>query len=181
MASRTLLSCLLLACAGIAGPKEPEEPDPKKDPEFVKSVNESIDKGVAWLLSKQEASGRFPAFEDARGDVYPLGMHVLATLTLIKSKQPVDSTPMLKAFKAVDSLLKEQRNNLRTYEVGILLMMLDAKNDPGAAREKKRRRKGPSPDDVKLAKEMVAWLQTKQKPSGLWRYPDGGEDLSNTQ
>ena len=180
--SRSPLLFLLVAAA-LAGP--PKEADPKTDPAFNKAVDESIAKGVAWLLTKQSATGRFPSFGDSRGEVYPLGMHALSTLTIIKGGSPVDGKPVQKALRSLRGLYADQRNNLRTYEVGVLLMMLDAKyTTPQKSKKKKKPKKKKlkvDAADLKMANELALWLQTKQKPSGLWRYPEGGEDISNTQ
>lgn len=190
---------LLLLCLGIgvwaaAAPGEdapkakkapqapPKEADPKESPEFNESVEVAIDKGVAWLLARQEASGRFPGYSDARGDIYPLGMHALATLAVMKGGCPLDGPEVTKALGALESLLKEYRNALRTYEVGLALMVLDAKystHPRGKPESKKRPKTGPH--DLELATELANWLQKQQQPEGLWRYPEGGIDLSNTQ
>ena len=177
MASRTLPACLCLAASLLAGPAAD---DPKEDPAFKEEVNGAIAKGVAWLLARQDSTGKFPGFEDSRGEVYPLGMHALCTLTVIKGGHPVDSDEVRKAFRGLASLYGTHRNALKTYEVGSVLMLLDAKYNPP---EERKRRKKPkvSEDDRKLAEELVKWLQIKQRPDGMWRYPEGGEDLSNTQ
>ncbi len=195
MAKRILLLCLGVAGWVAAAPGEdkpakpqkapeapPKEADPKQSPEFTGSVNESIEKGVAWLLLRQEGSGRFPGFSDARGDIYPLGMHALATLAVMKGGCPPDGPEVMKAMKAMESLLAEYRNALRTYEVGLALMVLDAKYSwhPWGKPEPKKRPKT-EPKDLEMATELANWLQKQQQPQGLWRYPEGGIDLSNTQ
>ncbi|MHC4224470.1 MAG: hypothetical protein ACYSX0_07090 [Planctomycetota bacterium] len=184
MAVRILLVCLVLCAAAPAGPRK-EEKDPKKDPKWLEKVHTSIDRGVAWLLAKQSTSGTFPAFEDSRGAIYELGMHALATLTVIKGGQPLDSVEVRKALRSLDALYKIHRNSIYTYEAGLVLMVLDAKYFTTPPRKKKtaRKKKKPRIDefDLKMATEISTWLQTKQKPAGLWRYPQGGKDMSNTQ
>jgi hypothetical protein len=158
--------------------------DPKRDPAFRKAVNLSIDRGVAWLLSKQATTGRFPSFEDTRGAVYELGMHALTTLAVIKGGHPLDSPEVLRALKVLRQLYERHRNSLKTYEVGVTLMVLDAKyftTPPGRKKPRKPKKLRLVPQDLELAKALVSWLQTKQHPAGLWRYPEGGMDLSNTQ
>src|SRR5262245_50747721 len=62
---------------------------------FQQRVNDAIDKGVKWLLSKQRTSGNFPAY----GDKLPpntyqpmdLGVNALVMLTLVKSGVAADS------------------------------------------------------------------------------------------
>lgn len=181
MAGRTWLPCLILAAAAGAGPAE----DPKDAPAFRESVRRSIERGVAWLLSRQASTGKFPAFEDSRGEVYELGMHALATLAVIKGSRPLDSPEVTKALRVMQSLYERHRNDLKTYEVGVMLMVLDAKhNTPQKGKPKRRRSKQKhklSEADAKTATELVNWLQTKQQPAGLWRYPELGMDMSNTQ
>jgi hypothetical protein len=195
MANRILLLCVgvLLCATGAPGedgpkkangkaPKAPPEQDPKDSPEFRKSVETAIDKGVQWLLARQNGSGRFPGFSDARGDIYPLGMHALATLTIIKGGCPLDGPEVLKALRALDSLYAENRNAVRTYEIGLVLMVLDAKTSTGPKGKPEPKKRGkPEPRDLEFATELSNWLQKQQQPEGLWRYPEGGVDLSNTQ
>jgi hypothetical protein len=191
MANRILLLLTLglaggaAAAPGEGAPQAPQAPpnaDPKKTPEFTKGVEQAIDKGVQWLLVRQEGSGRFPGYSDERGDIYPLGMHALATLAVMKGGCPIDGPEVTKAMKALSSLLAEYKNALSTYEVGIVLMVLDAKystqplGKPASAKRSKT-----EPGDLALATELANWLQKHQQPQGLWRYPEGGVDLSNTQ
>jgi len=173
MASRTFLLLALLAGAAPAGP------DPKDDPDFRKGVDEAVEKGVKWLLSRQGASGDFPGFEDARGEVYKLGMHALSTLAVVKGGQPFDSREVTKAYRKLDALYAKHRGALKTYEAGVTLMALDAKYF--TASKKRRRRPKIAAEDLATAKQLATWLQRKQRPGGLWRYPEGGQDLSNTQ
>jgi hypothetical protein len=180
MIGRTLALCLALAAPAAAGP----ERDPKDDPAFQGSVRQSIERGVAWLLARQASTGKFPAFEDSRGEVYELGMHALATLAVIKGFHPLDSPEVTRALAVMQRLYERHHNNLKTYEVGVMLMVLDAKyTTPQKGKRKRRRRRKPkvSEADLKTAKALVNWLQTKQKPPGLWRYPELGMDMSNTQ
>ena len=191
MAKRILLLTLGLLAGATAAPGEdapkapqapPQDADPKAAPEFQESVQAAIDKGVQWLLVRQEGSGRFPGYSDARGDIYPLGMHALATLAVMKGGCPLDGPEVTKAMKALGSLLAEYKNALMTYEVGVALMVLDAKySTPPKGKPEGAKRARTVPDDLVLATELANWLQKKQNPEGLWRYPEGGVDLSNTQ
>jgi hypothetical protein len=182
---------VLLCATGAPGEDPPRKPglkpppvaaDPKEAPEFKKSVQDAIDKGVDWLLKRQNGSGRFPGFTDARGDIYPLGMHALATLAVIKGGCPLDGPEVTKALRAMETIYGENRNAARTYDVGVMLMVLDAKysTPPKGKPEPKKPRK-PDAHDLELATELSNWLQKQQQPEGLWRYPEGGIDLSNTQ
>ena len=103
MIARTLILLLLLSVSSNAA--DPKAAGAlKKDPKWLQKIRRSIDSGVAWLISKQNASGRFPAFEDPRGDVYELGMHALATLAVVKGGHPTDSKEVKKAEALIHSL-----------------------------------------------------------------------------
>jgi len=181
MAVRTLPLLVLLALTARAAPAK----DPKTDPKWVKSVHASIDRGVAWILARQGPTGKFPAFEDARGDVYELGMHALALLAVVKGGHPLDSPEVTKGYAALHSLVAANRSVLRTYEAGIALMAIDAKYftvPPKKSGKAPRRKKVKIvPKDLAVAQELATFLQGKQTPQGGWRYPEGGLDLSNTQ
>jgi len=178
-AVRIALLCLGLAPLAAAAPGEK---DPKQAAEFKKQVQEAIDRGVEWLLKQQGAGGKFPSFADDRGEIYPLGMHALATLAVMKGGQPLDSPEVLQAMKALESLRHTYRNALRTYEVGLYLMVLDAQySTPPKGKHLPAKRKKTSARDLEVANEFAIWLQKQQQPPGLWRYPEGGVDLSNTQ
>ncbi len=134
MAVRLLLATLLLSVGPTLADEDPERPagnaqeketrkDLKKDPEWVKRVHGSIDRGVKWLLSKQEHSGRFPPFEDSRG-YYELGMHALATYTIIHGGHPLDSKETFKALKTLRKLYERHFSSMHTYEVGLVLLTL---------------------------------------------------------
>lgn len=183
MVGRTLFVFLLLFSAAGAAPGK----DPKADPKFIGSVEASIAKGVDWLLSKQQANGRWAGFTDSRGETYELGMHALATLAVIKGAGNVEDKRIVKALRALRTLYDRHRARLYTYEVGVTLMVLDAKYhaappriDPRKPIRKPKKFKV-SAKDQELVKALTIWLQTKQKPAGFWRYPEAGMDLSNTQ
>jgi hypothetical protein len=173
------LPLLLLFSVAHAAPKSP-----RKDPKFWKKVDVAIDTGVEWLLKQQKKTGRWTAFEDKRGAVYELGMQSLCTLACIKGGVPLDDPRMVKALRAVRAIYATSKNNLQTYEVGVTLMLLDAANSKQLRRfegKKDKARRGIGADDAAWAKELAVWLQMKQKPEGMWRYPSSGQDLSNTQ
>jgi hypothetical protein len=158
--------------------------NPRKDPKFWKDVDGAIDRGVAWLLSQQRPSGRWTAFEDERGSLYELGMQSLCMLACVKGGVPLDDPRMVKANRALASIYETQKNNLQTYEVGLVLMLLDARSSEQLRRfegSKDKKKRKASAADLEWAKALALWLQLKQKPQGMWRYPTGGVDLSNTQ
>ena len=91
------MACLVLIGAAAGLPEK--EKDKKLEPGFIEGVNAAIEKGVAWLLKRQTATGKFPGFKDSRGEIYPLGMHALSTLAVIKANHPVDSREVTQAMK----------------------------------------------------------------------------------
>ena len=185
MAVRFLLPALLLLCSVELSAADK---DPKDDPKFIRAVGTGIEKGVAWMLSKQSPTGKFPAFEDPRGQVYELGMHALGTLAVLKGGHPLDSIEVTKALKMLRTLYERNQSVLKTYEAGLVLMALEAKYTAVPPRKKPGQKVKPpkkkfkvSAADRKWIEEISLWLQTKQRPAGLWRYPESGQDLSNTQ
>jgi len=192
MAVRLLLATLLLSAGYVLTEEDSKKPaanaerrDLKQDPKWVKTVHGAIDRGVKWLLSRQEHSGRFPPFEDSRG-YYELGMHALATYTIIHGGHPLDSKETLRALRTLRKLYERHVNSMYTYEVGLVLLTLEAKYfaaplDQHGKRIKRKKKPKISPEDRDMATKLAVWLQTKQQPGGLWRYPHGGQDLSNTQ
>ncbi|MHC4952721.1 MAG: prenyltransferase/squalene oxidase repeat-containing protein [Planctomycetota bacterium] len=171
----------------VAASAAPQPKNPRKDPKFWKRVDASIDQGVDWLLAQQRVTGHWTAFEGDRGAVYELGMQALCLLACTKGGVPQDDPRMKKGWRALESIYETQKNNLHTYDVGVVLMLLDAK-----VSTKPRKRHGKLPKGAKKkrsltgaerarVKDLAIWLALKQKPQGMWRYPDGGVDLSNTQ
>ncbi len=164
--------------------------DPKKDKKFRARVNAAIEGGVKWLLEQQSSSGQFPGFSDQRGTYYELGMHALSTLAVMKGMGDVDAPPVQKALRKLHALYERHRATIYTYEVGLTLMVLDATSStkPHPFMDKKKARKllkkkpvKPTAKDLKIASDLVVWIQRKQNSEGLWRYPSGGMDVSNTQ
>jgi hypothetical protein len=153
---------------------------------FRAKVQQAITKAANWLLFHQRDDGSWAAPTEAG---YPMGPSALATLSLVKAGVPVGHPKVERAFQ----YLKKQPLN-KTYEVGILLMLLDAKYDPVPdpfAKEEVDNygnRVVPEPCADKITKDDLAWMKqgvdflVKTQESGHWRYPTPGSyDLSNTQ
>ena len=167
------------------GPEAPEglpkvKPgmDPKRDPAWLERVHKAIDDGVAWLLKQQKTNGRFPAFGDARGDIYPLGMHALALLAVVKGGHPLKSPEVQRGYAALHATWRTQRNALKTYEVGITLMVLEARysavpprkraaDERRGRKPKKKKKPKVAPADLELAKSLLLWLESKQLSRGM--------------
>jgi hypothetical protein len=157
--------------------------------EFRERVHAAIRTGTAWLVKVQRPDGSWNAAYRAG---YPMGTTALGALTLSKCGVKRDAPALVKAW----AYLRKQRLE-RTYSVAVLLMALDAKYAPARDPFEKveydryghRKTKGDgdpcekliSAEDLKLMKRAVAWLIEQQNADGVWRYPHGGFDLSNTQ
>ena len=152
--------------------------------EFRQRVHQAVLRGANWLLMHQEADGSFAA----RYPGYPMGPTALVTLALLKSGIPAGHPRVERAF----AFLRRQKL-VKTYEVAVLLMALDAKYDPAPdpfAKEEVDRygnRVVADPCADAISKEDLAWMKqgvdflVQNQNGGTWRYPDGGFDLSNTQ
>ncbi|NJN14772.1 MAG: hypothetical protein HC813_03975 [Planctomycetes bacterium] len=149
-------------------------------------MNEAIEKGAAYLMSKQMGSGAFPGMSP------PAGSTALATLALLKARISRDEPQIKRAFEFLRS-----QPYANTYSVSCLLLALEARWFPGGAedvnamveRPKQARQVIPE-EDRQWIKEAAAWLAAQQgmgfqeADRGLhpvWRYPHGGYDLSCTQ
>ena len=155
-------------------------------PEFRARVNAAIDRGVAWLKPMQRGDGAWKTMYDR---AYPLGPTALATLTLLKCGVKPDDPAITKAFAYM-----ARQPLAKTYEVGILLMAIAAKYEPqhetfetdetdryGNAKPKGPCATGISKEDLAWMKRGVDFLVEQQNAQGVWRYPEAGLDLSNTQ
>jgi hypothetical protein len=200
MEPRPRRRALLSLCAGTAvalGTFAPARADFGRDEKkfdnqaypaaFRARVQQAITKAANWLLLHQREDGSWPEPYEAS---YPMGPTALATLALVKGGVPVGHPKVERAFQ----YLKKQPLN-KTYEVGILLMLLDAKYDPVPdpfAKEEVDRygnRVVPEPCADLISKDDLAWMKqgvdflVKTQRGGHWHYPSAGEsyDLSNSQ
>jgi hypothetical protein len=163
---------------------------------FRARVNAAIDRGVAWLRSKQKKTGNVPAYGDGlpKNSYNPMdtGVNALALLTLAKAGVgPTDP--------AADRLLEWCRASyanmrglkaLTVYSASVLLLAMDAlyatsepppdaKPEGGDDRYAPPRPTTPAkrppcrrPAAVaSLTKEIVEFLRKSQHASGGWRYP----------
>jgi len=188
----TGLICVLFGSGGLVRPAQAEfGQDERKfqndgyPQELRRRVQEALLKGSNYLLIHQRDDG---SWASPYGASYPMGPTALAVLALLKSGVPPGHPRVEKAFSYLRGLPLE-----RTYEVGILLMALDARYDPApdpfAAEEVDRygQRVVAEPCADLISKEDLAWMKqgvdflVKSKTSICWRYPSGGYDLSNTQ
>ncbi len=194
MVVRSLLICGLLALAALPVRAEDDDEEwtfrrelnERYSLEFRQQVHETIDSGLKWLLANQRPDGSWPS---RFGNRYPLGPTALATLTVLKGGVSADDPAVEKAF----AYMRKQKLT-RTYSVSILLMALDAKYDPAPDpfEVKRESRYADSskrlPCEENISKADKAWMRAGvkflidgQNADGVWRYPAGGFDLSNTQ
>jgi len=120
------------------------------------AVDRAIDAGVRFLLSRQQADGAWIEFQ-----YYRSGATALALLALLKSDLPRNHPAAQRALAAIRREPPHQ-----TYALALALLAVNAFGDPA--------------HDAwieEMAGDLVEW----QAGNGLWGYPDGGGDLSNTQ
>ncbi len=121
-----------------------------------KKINKAIDKGVDYLLRTQFPDGSFKMYDN-----YPVGSTALAMYTLLKCGLAPDH----QAVKRAEAFILS-RQEKKTYTYGCVLLALQAQ-DP--KRHKAR--------IFAMAKELLSW----QRADGLWAYPNGSVDFSNSQ
>jgi hypothetical protein len=181
----------LAALAGVRSASAEFDPDEKRfdnaayPADFRRRVTESIDRCAKWILSRQAADG---SWASPTNGAYPIGASALCTLALLKAGMPPDHPRIESAFRHLRTLPLK-----KTYEVSILLMALDARYDPApdpfAVEQVDRygERVVAEPCAENVSKDDLAWMRqgvdflVSNQASGVWRYPSGGFDLSNTQ
>ena len=153
---------LAIACAwtlSLAAAQDPDAaaPAPEEEVPFVLQVNRAIARGVDFLRSKQLPEGGWPGFEGE----HPGGMNALVLYTLVKSGVSRRDGALNKALKLIAA------NEFKsTYSRGVHLMLLESLAQPEAWRE--------------AAQKSLDALVASQS-EGVWTYPWGAADMSNTQ
>ncbi len=119
-------------------------------------VNRAIERGCEYLISQQLRDGSW-GYDDSR---FPGGQTALCVYALLKS----GITPRHQAIQRGIAYLRA-RPSLHTYTAGCTLLALWALNDR-------------TNDEwvADIADELLSWQQ-----AGVWAYPEGECDLSNTQ
>jgi hypothetical protein len=178
MRVRTLgLLVFLLAFARAGAADSSEDAAKQADADLKIRVNRAIDRGANWLLDQQSANG---AWADPHNTVYPMGPTALCLLALLHSDVPAAHPKVEKGFdwlrKACERVSRQGGNpfagrGLKTYSVSVTIMALAEWGRRGAL----------SSEDRAWLRKLTAWLVGQQQSQGGWRYPGGGNDVSNTQ
>ncbi|MBI4568687.1 MAG: hypothetical protein HY719_09850 [Planctomycetes bacterium] len=154
-----------------------------------KAINEAIDNGQAWLKKQQESGGTWDNFHIGP---YGFGSPALLTLALVKSGMPRTDPAYQKAMKFIkeDYADKKGRGLLKTYAVGVLLMLLEAEppKDRDPFRTEEVAKGEPWKADLAWVQECVDFLM-RAHTGKRWTYGEaqvvhGGDEVddnSNTQ
>ena len=126
------------------------------DAALQKDINQSIQKGVEFLMGRQLADGSW----DGWSHQYAGGVTPLCLYALLKSIVPPHHPSILRGLENMRA-----RPPAHTYNTAFLLLAV------ASAKQEK---------DLPWAEELAATLADWQRKSGLWGYPDAHEDLSNT-
>lgn len=161
---------------------------PTSSETLARRVDRAVDRGVAWLKSRQRADGGFGPFDYHEGRRYEAGYTAIAVLALVSSGIN-NHDPLID--RAVEYLLSHPPRY--TYEIGLTMQALDmraappnerfelARMDPGSRREYRWPRTLTGPERALMA-SCLEQLST-HRFHGLWSYatdPDTA-DVSNSQ
>lgn len=187
-ATAALLALALLPGAASAGEDEAAK---KADQELQEHIDESIDRGAKWLLGTQSIDGSFPSPQEQG---YPMGPTALATLALLHSGVPRESSAIRRAFARLRKVYGRikgsngQWRGLRTYSVSLTIMALaEYGRDRKLLRKRDEDGGGGVVGGFRLEKQDLEWMQdltswlVSVQNGGAWRYPEGGFDNSNSQ
>jgi hypothetical protein len=203
---------VLLGARGVASAEDPAKDEARKkkveeakrllaidEEAFRTRVNAAIDRGVAWLRSKQRSAGNFPAYGDRLPkntyDPMDLGVNSLVLLTLAKSGVPAEDKGLdrLLGWCKADYANMKGRKKLMVYSASVFLLAIDAFHAPpppppeppdpakpkgryaepsaGKATPPKRAPCKQPAWAASTTKEIVEFLRKSQEKSGGWRYP----------
>jgi hypothetical protein len=130
---------------------------PQEQEEDVQvQISESVSRGVDFLLDEQLPDGSW----DGWADKYPSGISSLCVFALLQSDVPNHHPAIIRALEYLRTVSPQH-----TYNTGFLLLALASTEDE---------------QHQEWAKTLTNQLLDWQAPSGLWTYPGGAEDLSNT-
>lgn len=151
-----LVALLLALASGL--PFAPQEGDPAAEATpLALRVNAAIARGVARLRAQQRPDGSWPGEEGP----HPGGTTSLVCFTLLKSGVPRRDGAVQRGIASIGSEVPKS-----TYSAAVHLLLLDALGEPNAQRER-----------AKQDLDALVGFQAE----GLWPYPWGAPDMSNTQ
>jgi hypothetical protein len=190
---------LVLTCAVAFGQDAAAQPSPGAS--VQKWINDAVKKGCDYLKSMQMADGSWD-YIDKPFSLPPLveghlveGCTALCLYALLKSGESPKSPAIEKGFAFIRS-----RPFKHVYSVSCYVLALSALYTTEEPEEKvtekpseeerlrttlrenpaEQFKKKASPQDKQLMTEAIQWLLDRQK-TNVWRYPQHGEDASNTQ
>jgi hypothetical protein len=150
-----IVACLQAEGEAPGGPAA-TGPQSLEEIPLVLRVHHAIALGVGYLEGQQDAEGSFPGHEDE----HPGGMTALAAYTLLRSGSKKDSPAVAGALAALDGQVFES-----TYSASVHLLLCEALGEPARAAEARR--------------SLDLLLDGQER--GVWSYPWGNLDNSNTQ
>lgn len=119
-------------------------------------IQATVQRGQTWLLDRQLLDGSWEGW----GSKYAGGITALTTYTLLKTGIPPEHPSVRRAFAYLETQTPQH-----TYSAGSLLLALSMVDDPKL---------------LARMQETVHLLEDWLHPSGLFAYPHGNVDLSNT-
>jgi len=178
---------------GSSGNKPRSWTDSKKaEFAFEAEVNASVDRGIAFLLNRQRENGVW-----GRGGRFEVGTTALPVVALLGTGLSKHKESIKKAIAfIVENPSTAAMQDLITYEVGLIMMALDAHGAPmyerfeleklpPEQREAFEFERTLSDAQQTVMTRCVDWLARLQLESGYWSYSPGKSrgygDLSNTQ
>ena len=149
----------------------------------MEKINAAIKKGAEWLAKQQQKDG---SYKGTYGTSYSMGTTSIAMLALLKAGVNPKSPCIQAGFSSLSKLSLS-----RMYSVCLYVMALEALYAPDEEELQKKgsdyvtvlrrnMRNRPSPLHKATVAKCIEWIIGHQQER-IWRYPTGGEDLSNTQ
>lgn len=159
MLVRTSLALLaagaLLTSRGSASLQADDPEPPAADAPLPIRVNAAVDRGVAHLLETQRLEGDW-----AWGNGVRIGATALAGYALVKSGLDAKHNAVQRALASLEGAKPGQ-----TYDRACLILFLSSLRDP----------------ELRPRIAELAELLVRSQTGGVWGYPSGHPDLSNTQ
>ena len=142
---------------------DPAADAPRRKPPLAARVNVAIDKAAEWLVGAQQDDGGWQTSDTT----HPIGRTALCTYALLHAGLDVDDSAVRKALDhlGLGARYGKPRMPISVYEAGCLLLLMHALGDEHRAHMHR----------------VADWLVENQHATGLWGYPHGTPDVSNTQ